>query len=52
MVWTDLCGSISYINSNLDQKGVGRYKGGWYVIGQLGLLGTAGCAVYETIAAA
>jgi len=41
-----------YINSTLDQKGVGRYKGGWYVIGQLGLLGTAGCAVYETIAAA
>jgi glutathione S-transferase len=38
-----------YINSTLEQKGSGRYKGSWFLLAQLGLLGAAAYNVYEMI---
>lgn len=40
-----------YIASTIEQKGSGRYKGVWYILGQLGLLGTAGYTVYSMVMA-
>lgn len=40
-----------YINSTIEQKGNGRYKGTWYLLGQVGLYGIAGYTVYNLIRA-
>ncbi|KAI5812000.1 ER glutathione S transferase [Pyronema omphalodes] len=38
-----------YINSTQEQKGAGRYKGAWYLLAELGLLGTACYTVYQMV---
>jgi glutathione S-transferase len=38
-----------YINSTMEQKGSGRYKGAWYLLAQLGLLGASAYTVYGLI---
>lgn len=38
-----------YINSTVEQKGAGRYKGSWFLLAQIGLLGVSCYNVYGMI---
>jgi len=38
-----------YIGSTREQKGGGRYRGVWYLLGQFGLMGVAGWSVFEML---
>jgi glutathione S-transferase len=38
-----------YIGSTQEQKGSGRYKGAWYLLAELGLLGTAAWTAWQMI---
>ena len=41
-----------YIGSTLEQKGSGRYKGFWYLLAEVGLIGAAGWTVGQMLLAA
>jgi glutathione S-transferase len=38
-----------YIASTQEQKGKGRYRGLWYFVAQVGIVGLAGWSVFETL---